>query len=85
MSKLDHSIAKELFLEIRERPYRVSTKPFVPANNCFYKNSDLLVGLGQLGYEVRGRTAEMIWPDVIPEEIRLLEDKKHDSLHFLLK
>lgn len=85
MTNLDHSIARELFFEIRERPYQTSTDVYSAANSCYFKNSDLLVGLGQLGYEVRGRTALSHWHDVIPEEIKNLADPKYEVLHFFIE
>jgi hypothetical protein len=68
---MDHSLAKDIFLEIQARPYTClpeSTEE--TCNNCFCKGRELIQRLAILGYTVRGRVAETTWnTDTIPKEI----------------
>ena len=67
---MDHSRAKEVFLEIQSRPYSMSLQSRQPSNNCYYKGIELLQRLGVLGYAVRGRVGETYWdPKIVPAEI----------------
>jgi len=80
---VDHKRAEQAFKEIQSRPYRVSTAPNVPANNCYYKGVDLLQRLGVLGYAVRGRVGETAWDKtIIPAEIVDLLPSDIQVTHF---
>lgn len=68
--RMDHRYAKAIFEEIRDRPYRLSDKAGVHADNCFFKGQELIQRLGTLGYCVRGRIGEMNWHNgIIPEPL----------------
>ena len=58
---MDHSYAIGIFKEIQARPYGLCLSPGVPANNCFFKGTELLRKLGTLGYTVRGRVCDTYW------------------------
>lgn len=81
---MDDSWAKNIFLEIQERPY--DCLPLTPnddCNNCFYKGRELIQRLAILGYTVRGRVAETTWhTDIIPTEISNLLPKNILVTHF---
>ncbi len=83
---MDHRIALAIFEQIRERPYRVSTSPNIPANNCFFKGLELLQRLGSLGYAVRGRICETFWEgSIFPSEIVVLYPKDLECTHFFIE
>lgn len=70
---MDHSCARAIYEDIRNVPYQVSTKPGVPAANCYFKGMRLIEKLSQLGYPVKACVGEMDWTKgPIPEEITAL-------------
>lgn len=75
-----------IFEEVRARPYGVSVRVGEAANNCFFKNKELLERLGVLGLGVRGVVGEMDWAATpLPRALVALEDKTHVSTHFWLQ
>jgi hypothetical protein len=83
---MDHSLAKTIFEEIRERPYSVSESADSVCNNCYYKGMELLQRLGALGYIVRGRLGETYWDSkIIPQEIVDLYPTEFPCLHFFVE
>ena len=65
-----HEAAKAIFCEIRNRPYAWSTTYGLPANNCYFKGTELLQRLGAIGYTVRGKVRETYLDEKIPTEIK---------------
>lgn len=83
---MDHSRAISIFKEIQNRPYRVSTRPNVAADDCFPKGIELIQRLGMLGYAVRGRICETFWDEAIfPREIVALHPKDILCTHFFVE
>lgn len=83
---MDHSIAKQIFLEIQARPYSLSPAPGVPSNNCYFKGVELLQRLGVLGYTVRGRVGETHWDRrLVPGEMVDLLPKDIQVTHFFVE
>lgn len=81
-----HETARNIFNAIRARPYRVSEKPGVPADNCYFKGVELLQRLGTLGYAVRGRVGETEWDgQLIPESILSLYPARFPVTHFYVE
>jgi hypothetical protein len=79
---MSHLPAKNIFEEIRNRPYAWSTSLGEPANNCYFKGIELLQRLGVLGYAVRGRVGETYLDEKIPFEIRNLYPIQFLLTHF---
>ncbi len=81
---MDDSWAKDIFLEIQERPYNcLPPTPSDTCNNCFYKGRELIQRLAILGYTVRGRVAETTWKAKgIPKEISDLLPDDLLTTHF---
>lgn len=81
---MDHSWAKDIFLEIQARPYScLAETPEAPCNNCFYKGRELIQRLAILGYAVRGRVGETTWhAGNIPKYISDLLPKDMLVTHF---
>lgn len=79
---MDHSAAKLIFNEIRDRPYEWVTVPNKPAQNCYFKGIELLQRLGILGYAVRGQVGETQLDDLVPESIRDLYPHDFELSHF---
>lgn len=83
---MDHSRAIAIFEEIQGRPYRVSTRPNIRAENCFFKGIELIQRLGMLGYAVRGRVCETFWDDALfPREIVALYPTDIPCTHFFVE
>lgn len=79
-------MAKAIFEEVRDQPYRVSEFIGDPAFNCSFKGKQLLEQLGALGLPVRGRVAEMLWENtLIPKEIVSLYPKEILATHFFVE
>lgn len=80
---MDHLTAQSIFKEIQDRPYRLSVVPDDHAQNCFFKNIELIQQLGILGYTVRGRLADTYWnPEIFPKEILDLQPDTMPDKHF---
>lgn len=79
--------ARAIFLEIRERPYRVmQSLDDVDAPNCYIKNRELLQRLGVLGYTVRGRVAPFHWEDIkVPADVWALYPGDLNDTHFYVE
>ena len=83
---MDHSRARNLFLEIQSRPYRLSIQAHSSSQNCFFKGIELLQKLGIMGYTVRGRVGETYWdPNVFPAEILVLFPQDILHTHFFVE
>ncbi len=81
-----HETARRIFEEIRSRPYRVSDKIGMPADNCYFKGVELLQRLGVLGYAVRGRVGETRWDrTIIPDRIVDLYPARFLVTHFYVE
>jgi len=78
---MNHSAAKAIFEDIRNRPYGWSTVPGVSANSCYFKCIELLQRLGGLGYALRGRIGDTYLDDKIPIEIRRLYPSEFPLMH----
>ena len=77
-----NDIAKEIFEEIRDRPYRVALYPD-RAENCYYKGTELIDRLTTLGFAMRARIAEIQWDDTpCPKELLSLHPTDADTTHF---
>jgi hypothetical protein len=75
-------IARKIFEEIRDRPYRVALYPDA-ADNCFYKGTEVIQKLTSCGYEMRARVGEFYWEDTpCPKEIVDLHPENEAALHF---
>lgn len=80
---MNHDAARNVFNELRARPYAVSQTPGTRAENCYFKGTELLQRLGALGYAVRGCVAETYWdPELFPAELLALEPKDFQTTHF---
>lgn len=80
---MNHAAAKQIFDEIRARPYGVSTESGVRAENCYFKGTELLQRLGTLGYAVRGCVGETYWdPKLFPADVLALEPREFQTTHF---
>lgn len=79
-------IAKEIFENIRDLPYRVTEFVGDDCPNCFNKGTKLMHELGVMGYAVRGQTAEIRWEDTpLPKEIVALHPKDILATHFYIE
>lgn len=75
--------AQRIFEDIRDRPYSVIAKENEKPQQCFHKNSELIVALSRLGYGVRGRLGEIDWSDLkLPPSIISLYPKDIMPTHF---
>jgi hypothetical protein len=79
---MNHSAARRIFEEIRNRPYAWSIAPGESAHNCYFKGVELLQRLGILGYAVRGRVGETYLDERVPEEIKKLYPPEVLLTHF---
>jgi len=80
------SMARSVFEDIRDQPYRVSEFIGDRAANCSTKGKQLLESLGSLGYTVRGRVAEMQWENtLIPKEVVSLYPADLLATHFFVE
>lgn len=83
---MNHDYAKQIFEEIRARPYGVGYRVGEISDNCYYKGLDLLQRLGAMGYTVRGRIGEIDWRETpMPEEVLALIPVGMDSTHFYVE
>ena len=86
MSSSRDSMARKVFEDIRDQPYRVSEFIDDQAANCALKGKQLLERLGSLGYAVRGRVAEMQWENtLLPKEIVSLYPADLLATHFFIE
>lgn len=80
------NIARQIFEEIRDRPYRVTTSVHTSAANCYFKAMELVKQFTTLGYECRGRLGEIDWADTpCPPEILALRKPGVVDTHFYLE
>lgn len=82
-----HERARQIFEEIRNEPYRVSTAPDIEVPNCYFKGIRLIKELEQIGYAVRGKVAEMDWRvSPLPQEIIDLRPNDYqEEQHFYVE
>ncbi len=74
--------AKEIFEEIRDRPYRGAIYPNT-AWNCYFKGIELIGRLATLGYLMRARIGEIHWEDTpLPPNIIALKPKDSLDTHY---
>lgn len=79
-------IARQIFDDIRDRPFRVATSINAPAANCYFKAMELVKLLTTLGYECRGRLGEIDWADTpCPLDILALKNPGVIDTHFYLE
>ncbi|PZP38905.1 MAG: hypothetical protein DI585_05935 [Pseudomonas fluorescens] len=84
--KNNHATAREIFAEIQSRPFCVPVHLGDPSHNCYIKGLELLQRLGALGYTVRGRIGETVWPKgVVPAEIISLWPQSETVTHFYVE
>lgn len=77
-----NDIAKQIFEEIRDRPYRGAIYP-EKAWNCYHKGTELLGKLAILGFPVRARIVEIDWQDTpVPKNILALIPEGSYETHF---
>lgn len=77
-----NDLAQKIFEEIRDRPFRTALYP-EKANNCYFKSSELIQKLTDLGFSMRGRLGEVDWADTPcpPEILKLLPEDAVET-HF---
>lgn len=56
--------AKQIFEEIRDRPYSTRPDKDGKMQHCYTKNTELLSKLADFGHGVRGRLGDMNWHDL---------------------
>lgn len=62
--------AKQIFEEIRNRPYSTRPDKDGKMQHCYTKNSELIRKLADFGYGVRGRLGDMEWHDLeLPQNL----------------
>jgi hypothetical protein len=80
------SIAKHIFEEVRDQPYRLSLFAGDLAPNCALKGTQLIERLGSLGFGVRGRVADFLWENTpLPKEIVSLYPTDLEVTHFFVE
>ncbi|MBI1326550.1 MAG: hypothetical protein GC136_02805 [Alphaproteobacteria bacterium] len=78
-----NEIAAKIFEDIRDRPYRVALSGEKPADNCYFKGTELIRLLTTLGYTVRARVGEIDWHDgPYPADVLALLDTSVLFTHF---
>ena len=83
---MDHSLAKKIYEAIRNEPYLVSTEVGVEAPNCYFKGLRLIRALGELGYAVKARLADIDWTNTpIPTQITSLIPNGCQERHFYIE
>ena len=83
---MDHSHLEKIYNEIKEEPYLVSFEFGVEAPNCYFKGVRLIKAAAELGYEVRGRVADVDWNDTpAPKEIINLRPQGGAEKHFYVE
>lgn len=83
---MDHSEARRIFEDIRDRPYQVPTKMGEITPQCYTKSRELVAELTTIGYTAKTEIAEMDWyASPIPSDIIDLHPKNIPTTHFYPK
>ena len=80
---MDDALARSVFEEIRDRPYRIAPTPEEKADNCYFKGTELIQKLTGFGYKMRGRLGDIDWHDgPYPHEVLALLPPDTFDTHF---